>query len=365
MKCPSGGSIQSYIDGELNDVEMKEIEMHLFECEKCKEIYKELNSVNSFAMGKLQDYKKEFDINNIKTGNMNIEVKNKKGAFKDMKRYKKIATAACAALVLTTCVTVEPIRASVINAVSIFRAKDIKSVNISLDDVKKLEKALEDHKTDINIDKIGKVNFQGGEEKTVTMEEAKKTLPFTISVPKNIPEKNTESIVINAPSKIDFTLNVENVNQLLKSLGGKKVFPKDLDGKTFSLNMAGTLNIRYKDAANDKYINITESKVPEIIAPAEANVDEIFNALSELSVLPPEMQKQLKSMKDWKSTLYVPNVGNQLEELNIDGMKAVGSFENNNGNKSSSILILNDGVLVNINGNVDKNEMLEIAKSMR
>lgn len=361
MKCPNEGSIQSYIDGELNDIKMKELEMHLFQCEKCKEIYVELNSANSFAMEKLHDYKKEFNIKHIKTENMDIEVSNKKGVFKDMKKYKKVAAAACAAIVLTTCVTVKPIRAAVINGVSIFRAKDIKSVNISLDDVKKLEKALSEHKTDIDIDKIGKVKFQGGEQKEVTIDEAKKELPFTIVVPKSTSDNHIENIIVEKPSKIDFTLNVENVNQALKSLGGKKVFPKELDGKTFSLNMSGMLNIRYKDAANKKAISITESKVPEIIAPPEANVDEIFNALSELSVLPPEMQKQLKSMKDWKSTLYVPSVGNHFEEMNIDGMKAVGCFEKN----YSSVLVLKDDVLFGVNGNITKNEAIEIVKSMR
>lgn len=361
MKCPNEGTIQSYIDRELNDVEMEALEMHLFQCEKCKKAYEELNSVNIFAMGKLQEYKKEFNMSPIKTGNMDIAVNSKKGVFKDMKKYKKIAAAACAAIVLTTCVTVKPIRAAVINGVSIFRAKDIKSVNISLDDVKKLEQALNEHKTDIDIDKIGKVNFQGGEQKELTIDEAKKELPFKIVVPKSTSDNHIEKIIIDKPSKIDFTLNVENVNQVLKSLGGKKVFPKELDGKTFSVNMPGMLNIRYKDAANKKGISITESKVPEIIAPAEANVDEIFNALSELSVLPPEMQKQLKSMKDWKSTLYVPNVGNQFEEMNIDGMKAVGCFEKN----YSSVLVLKDDVLFGVNGNITKNEAIEIVKSMR
>lgn len=365
MKCPNEGKIQSYIDKELTESDMKEVELHLFQCEKCTKNYKELSSNNEFTMKKLQDYKSEFNMNYTKTEDLNIEVKNKKGAFKDMKKYKNIAAVACAALVITTCVTVKPIRAAVVNAVSIFRVNDMKTVDISLNDIDKLEKALEQHKTDVNIDKIGKIKCQGGEEKSVTLAEAKKALPFSIYVPTNIPTYNTESIVMNNPSKIDFTLNVENVNQLLKSLGGKKMFPKDLDGKTFTLNMSGTLNINYKDANSNKYINITESKVPELIAPSEANVDEIFNALSELSVLPPEMQNQLKSMKDWKSTLYVPNPGKQLENLNINGNKAIGYFENKNDTMNSNILILKDGILVAINGNTDKNEMLEIAKSLR
>jgi hypothetical protein len=365
VKCLSEGNIQAYIDNELSDIEMKELEMHLFQCEKCKEVYMELKSVNSFAVEKLQDYKEEFNISPIKTKNMNIEIKDKKGEFKIMKKYKKIAVAACAVLAITTCVSVKPIRAAVINAASIFRANDIKSVNISLDDVKKLQSELEKRKTDINIDKIGKVKYQGGEQKNVTMNEAKKALPFTILTPENMSSKDTESILMDSPSKMDFTLNVENINQVLKSLGGKKLFPKDLDGKTFSLNTSGKLDINYKDSKTNKKIYITESKVPEIIAPDEANVDEIFNALSDLSVLPYDMQKQLKSMKDWKSTLYVPSVGNKLEEMNINGMKAIGSFETIKEEKYSSILMLKDNVLINISGRVDKNELLEITKSMR
>ena len=361
MKCLNEGTIQAYIDGELNDIEIKEVEMHLFQCERCEEIYKGLNSANCFVMEKMEHYKKEFNIPQIKTGNMNIEVKSKKGAFKDMKKYKNIAIAACAAIVLTTCFSVTPIRAAVLDAVSIFRAKDIKSVNISLEDIKKLEKALGENLTDINIDKIGKVKMQGGQQKNVTMEEAKKSLPFTVFVPQNMSGKTLERMTIDEPAKIDFTLNVENVNKILNSLGGKNVFPKELDGKTFSLKLAGVLNMEYRDASGNKNISIMESKAPEIIAPAEANVDEIFNALSELSVLPPEMQKQLKSMKDWKNTLYIPSVGNNLEDMNIDGMKAIGCFDGN----YSSVLVLKDGILVAVNGNVSKTEIVEIVKSMR
>ncbi|MBV7274471.1 zf-HC2 domain-containing protein [Clostridium sp. PL3] len=364
MKCLNEGSIQSYIDGELNDIEMKEVETHLFQCEKCKNLYKELNSTNSFTMEKLQDYKKEFNISSIKTENINIKAKNKKGEFKNMKRYKKIAAAACAAFVLTTCVTVKPIRAAVINAVSIFRAKDIKSVNISLEDVKKLQNELESRKGDINIEKIGKVKYEGGDSKNVTMDEAKKMLPFAISLPKNPSQNDISSVFVIKPSKTDFTLNIENINGLLKSLGGKQMFPENLDGKTFSFNLAGTLNIDYKDSKTNKNIYITESKIPEILAPADVNIDELFNALSDLSVLPMDMQKKLKSMKDWKSTLYVPNVGDTAEELNIDGMKAIGYF-GNNAYKHPSVLILKDDVLINISGNIAKEDLIQIAKSMR
>lgn len=200
------------------------------------------------------------------------------------------------------------------------------------------------------------------------MDEAKKVLPFAITLPQDMSSRSIKSIYVDKPSKMDFTLNVENINKLLKSLGGKKLFPKDLDGKTFSLNMSGTLSVMYEDPENGRRIAVSETKVPEIVAPDGADVDEIFNALSDLSVLPQDMQNQLKSMKDWKSTLYIPNVGGKAEEMNINGMKAIGCFdtrESDKEKKHSSILILKDNVLISIDGNVDKNKLLETAKSMR
>jgi hypothetical protein len=364
MKCLNEGSIQAYIDRELNDIQIKEIEMHLCKCQKCTAIYNELNSVNDFAMVKLQNYKKEFNINELKAENLNLEIKNKKGVFKDMKKYRNMMVAACAAIVLTTCITVKPIKAAIVDAVSIFRVKDIKTVNISVDDLKQLETALQNHKSNIDIDKVGKVSFKGGDHKTSNIEDAKKTLPFSLLIPDNMLDKDTQ-ITVADPSRVDFTLDVENMNTLLKSLGGKNVFPKNLDGKTFSLDMSGEFNINYKYGSDNKHVYINESKIPELLAPSEANVDEIFNALSELSVLPEEMQHQLKSMKDWKSTLYIPNIGITPEELNINGMKAIGYFENTDKVKHSSILILKDNILISISGNVDKNELIEIAKSMR
>nr|WP_281064338.1 DUF4367 domain-containing protein [Clostridium muellerianum] len=70
-------------------------------------------------------------------------------------------------------------------------------------------------------------------------------------------------------------------------------------------------------------------------------------------------------MKDWKSTFYIPNIGNKFEEMNINGTKAIGTFQNDKEEKHSNILMLKDNVLINITGNIDKNELLEITKSMR
>jgi len=63
---------------------------YVYQCEKCKDTYEKLISSDSFIMEKLQSYKDELNIKPTNIENMNIEVKSKKGAKKDMRKYKNI-----------------------------------------------------------------------------------------------------------------------------------------------------------------------------------------------------------------------------------------------------------------------------------
>lgn len=362
MKCPSEGKIQAYIDEELSSEENDEIEMHIFLCKKCKETYNILNNLNNFSYTKVEAYK-EYPIKtdaglkplNIKT------IKYNKGVLEMIKPYKKAIIAACAALLITTCIKVQPIQAAISNAVSIFRVQNIKSVNISLDDIKKLETALQSKKTDIQIDNIGKVNYTGGNYRLATLEEAKNKLSFNSLIPQNTQGAVLEKIGIDDASKIDFTINVANVNQVLQSLGGKTLLPKNLDGKTFTLDFSDKLDLFYKTKDSNKQFNIFQCKSPEVNAPSDVNVTEILNCISDLSILPNDLQTQLKSIKDLKNTLYVPNIGNKMEEVNIDGLKVMLYSDNNN---TSAVFIKNE-VLFDISGSINKDETIQIIKSMR
>lgn len=280
MRCPNEGSIQAYIDGELNEIEMKEIKSHLLQCERCRKFYEDLKLTDKFVFEKMNNYSKGYRNNEsvIKSISVQDNIK-KKGEYSFMKKYKKVIVAASLGFVLTSCIAVTPIRAAIGNAVSIFRANDIKSINVTLDDMKKLQKNMESHTANIEIDNIGKVTQEGGEQKTVTMEEAKKEVDFNILVPESI--KNINNVSLEKKTKIDFTLNVENINQLVKSLGSKKLFPKELDGKTFSLTLPTSLNFEYNDASSSKYVRISEGKIPEITGPSEENINEVVSVLSE------------------------------------------------------------------------------------
>lgn len=57
MKCPEMGTMQAYIDGELDIGARKDIEIHINTCEVCRHTFDELKGNDDFVFEKLTYYK--------------------------------------------------------------------------------------------------------------------------------------------------------------------------------------------------------------------------------------------------------------------------------------------------------------------
>lgn len=375
MNCPDEGMLQAYIDKELTYDENKYIDIHLLECASCREKLRQITENNTFAMNRIKEYKKSID------SLTDIEIKPfkpEKETFLDfinrgveliMYKYKPAAAAIISAALIVTCVAVQPVRAAVSNALSIFRVDNVKSVNISLDEIRQIEDEIQNHKSEINMDKLGKVTTTGGQKEFLTLEKSKTITDFK---PLFLPEEYNINLSINSidPTSINFNLNVDNVNDVLKSLGAKKLLPQSLNGKTFTVNIPRELNLQY--IINGRSYNIIETKTPEILAPEDVNTDEIYNSLVDLPIIPADLQRQLKSIKDWKSTMYIPFVKSSMEEVNINGNKGYATDINSLNSKAKSsdthneaVLWYKDGVFYGIQGPGSKDDLIKLAEAMR
>ncbi|MDP4091548.1 MAG: DUF4367 domain-containing protein, partial [Bacillota bacterium] len=155
-----------------------------------------------------------------------------------------------------------------------------------------------------------------------------------------------------------------------KSLGAKELLPRSLDGKTFTINLPRQLNLQY--IINGSSCSILETKSPEILAPEDVNIDEIYNSLVNLPVIPQDLQSRLKSIKDWKNTMYIPFVQSSMEEVDINGTKGYASDINSlNGkaqdpnNPQSAVIWYKDGVFYGIQGQGCKEDIISLARAMR
>lgn len=365
MKCPGNDLLQAYIDGELEIGIRKNMETHLADCDQCKSLLAVLKENDDFVFAKLKNYKQHFEECRVPSSALPevthhyINTDNQ-GVFNPMFKYRKLVAAACAVVVVTVCVTVQPVQAAITNALSIFRVQNVKGITVSLKDLQEIENKLSSGQGEISLDKMGSIKRQGGQKRTSSPEDVKNLPDIAVAFPSAL-DHVIPNIDIVEPESIDFTLNAKNVNQIMKSYGATTLLPDNIDGKTFKVDFASQVNFDYR--VDNKSIEIMQTKVPEITVPDGVNVDDIYNAVIEMPILPQNLQAQLKSIKDWKTTLYIPDIDAQNTEVDINGARG---YQRTSADKlRSAVIWYNKGIIYTISGNMDSDEILNIARSMR
>ena len=231
MKCPNIALLQSYIDCELEIDEKKKLEAHISVCSDCSASLAELRENDDFSFEKLSGYRQFFE-NGLETRQKPpapvsepvIETKQPKGVSYYMIKYKKSISAACAVLAMTLCVTIQPVRAAISNALMVFRVENVKGFSISLNDIQQIKNKLANHEAEIDMNKLGKVKSTGGSRKKITVQELEGLKDFKVLQPKSFSGTAPEVTTIE-PASVEFTLNTSNVNNVLKSLGAAKPLP--------------------------------------------------------------------------------------------------------------------------------------------
>lgn len=359
MNCLSENQLQAYIDSELDEESALIVKTHLETCQPCNRLFEKMEAANGFASAKINAYLADVDAKStLSTYTPVNQIKPIRGGEKNfMKSYKRYIATAAAVCLLVAGFTVEPVRAAVSDAVSIFRANDIKTMDISLEDLSALEKALSQNEGKIDIENLAKVETTGGTTKTVSLAEAENGVTFKLKSLKGLVGQNPKEIDLTEAATMTFQLNVDKVNSLMKTLGATKYFSKDLDNKPFAIYTAGTVSMQYEIAKGEKtqYINFVQTKFPEITAPAGTSTKELTEAIASLGVLPTNLQSQIKSMAEANETLYIPNVNGMLEKIEIGGVNYYVQFDKEDGYFSSAIWT-EDGALNMLSGNFDQED---------
>ncbi|MFX3632622.1 MAG: hypothetical protein ACE3L7_18105 [Candidatus Pristimantibacillus sp.] len=122
---------------------------------------------------------------------------------------------------------------------------------------------------------------------------------FGINVPKLSLGDKTDVGIDIAPSKqYTFKLKVDEINDIMKKLGAKKLIPDAVDGKLLQLMMDQTLLVRYSLSNNgdhDEYrtISVSYLAVPAIEIDPSIDAKEAFEAIVQLPALPENIRNAL------------------------------------------------------------------------
>jgi hypothetical protein len=390
MKCPSAGILQSMLDGELDIGLKKQTEQHLQQCPACKCSYDALKGNDDLVFTGIQPYREYFEsengepfarkifgkpasigvfpsyVNSALPGNRN-SMKGWNIMLNWIKKNHKLAAAACLILVLLVSVTVQPIRAAISNALTIFRVEKIKGITFTMEDIQKIQDQINQKNPNISMDQLGSMKMTGGENKQISLSEAAVPGDFQLMVPQNL-TGSEPSVTQVDPARVEFTLKVNAVNELMKSFGASKLLPDSIDGKTVAVNMARQVEMIWQTGQSAVYL--TETAKPSLEVPSDVDVDQIHDALLELPILPDNLKSQLKGITDWKNTLYFPIVGEVSEEVTINGRTAwiysngTADSGDPDANLRSSLVMIVDNTICALSGDMDKAELIALAQSL-
>ncbi|WP_312355886.1 DUF4367 domain-containing protein [Aminipila sp.] len=281
-----------------------------------------------------------------------------------MLKNKKTTALICTAILAVAIINGQTVNAAISKTLSIFRAQDLKGVTVTLDDIQQIQSKLSSGQGEISLEKMGNIKVQGGQKKVSSKEDVKNITDVTVAFP-SVLDGVVPSVNVVEPTAIEFTLKAENVNEIMKSYGATKLLPANIDGKTFKIDFASQVTMNY--SINNKPITIMETKSPEITVPDDVDIDAVYDAVVEMPIIPQRLQSQLKSMKDWKNTLYIPVIESEMTEVNINGAKGYMSkdYGNSEENSESAVIWYDKGIIYVVSGQVDSEELLKIAKSVK
>lgn len=385
------GLLQAYLDGEVSETEKKLIEKHLSQCGQCQILFTELKELNNLTNATIGQYEKQFtDISiDLQKAYEMFTKKRKnyqwKGMISKMFKHRKLVAGLAAGVIFATTLFVPPVRQAAADFLHIFRVQKIESIQIDMDDLTKMRNEFMSKVGEIDLKQLGKANIVSQPKfETMTLKEAKEKVSFPLKYPAQ--SNLGQEVQVNHESKIELTLNTDQVNKVLKQLGSKKLLPKELDGKTFSIYSRGQvgLHLNLDDGNSGKDVTLimdgkeiprnkvnlvtTNNRIilqqiasPEITVPDGVNVAELRDVLLNIPILPYDLKNKLQAVQDWQHTLLVPTAKNS-EIVNINGEKGILEKQKN----YSQLIWQSDGVIYNlsINGS-NQLDIVEIARNLR
>ena len=385
--CYDEGILQAYLDGELDELTLKNIEEHVKTCSTCRKKLEELKLVNEFTANALKT--SDIDLNeawmafNEKLDNENNK---RKGVVSLFTKYKKAIAAALIVAFIAASAFSPPLKNAEAKLLNLLRLNKMQVITITPEDITQIQNQFHDKGIkNMSLKDYGEIIKDGSSEgrqiSPDELDKVKSELGYEIKLPadENFEIKHAYTSKIEG---LEFILKVDKINELIKTFGGTHLFPKELDRKPIIINFGKAIDMDLQRKGSEKVqvvLNIV--KTPEIVVPEGVDVDKVIDALVNLPFLPENIKRQIASVTDWKETLPIPmgtSDNTEIKEITIRGNKGILIVE-----KSGPYFVtlgwIENGVMYNLtiwpNPTGDKqnslvkeeaiNTLMQIANSMR
>ncbi|MCL6472321.1 MAG: zf-HC2 domain-containing protein [Firmicutes bacterium] len=372
--CYDEGMLQAYLDRELPGRKRWEIEAHIATCRACKSLLIELDIAGKIAQEAVTSASQNLVISKMAieeawhrlAGDRRFGTpSNMKGVFGMTGKLKTVLISVAAVAVVAVMFSFAPVRQAAADILNIFRVQRVQTINITQDDLRQMREAGR-RGGEVDIRNFGKFETTGFREpRAATYADAKATVDFNLTIPESIAGYNNPSFKISDESISSFTLDVAKANELIKSFGGTKILPAELDGKKFTAKKPVAVVATYVKEGTES-LTIAQMRTPELILPNGVDAGEVRDVLLSLPILPDNVRSQLEAIKDWRYTLPIPSIDGSSKEVTVNGVSGVFITPPKDAQVGENVLVWQkDGVVNAIAGRVDLASAQGIAGLMR
>ncbi|KLU58649.1 hypothetical protein CEB3_c46650 [Peptococcaceae bacterium CEB3] len=375
--CYDQGTLTAYLDGELTNPARQEVEEHVKSCPSCRGRIEQLTRDRNFASAKTEAY---LDAVTVDTDAAWVELdqglfpnpsnfRREKGVIFMLTKYRKVVAAGAAVAVLGFGLTFAPVRAFADNLLNIFRINQVQSLSLNPGDIEQIQTALHHGVGKVTLGDLGQVQMsKTGRPGTVPLTEAGKIAGFQPLLPAKLPTGYTQGVTrITAGGTINFTLNTQKTNAVLKELGATTFLPSSLNGKTFTAKIPVLVRTTYQGA---NPLVVAEARSPELTAPGNADVGTIRDAILALPFLPNDLRQELRAVNDWQHTLVIPSLRGTSQNVTVAGVPGVymttsQGLRGGTDHPRNALIWQKNGIVYGLLGNFTVEQGLNMADSMR
>jgi hypothetical protein len=220
--------------------------------------------------------------------------------FDGMKR--KMSILASGVLVLALITFVKPVQTLALDALSIFRVNDVKTIQITIADLQEGMQTLTNLKEDLKgktLEHNSLIHVVSQPQHEVTkLKEAEEFEAFKLRLPRELAAQKPEISAMNS-SKMTFTLDVAASNELLKALRSPKQLSSNLKDVEMSMVSSAAAYAKYDD------VLFLATQKSYLEAPQAAK-KELRDVMLNLPLIPTNLRQQLAEIKEDSSDIYLP-----------------------------------------------------------
>ncbi|HEV2117349.1 MAG TPA: zf-HC2 domain-containing protein [Terriglobales bacterium] len=395
MNCPSDGTLQARLDGELGAAELKEVNEHLASCSSCRGRLEQIqgqtervqNALSGLApVGETVDAARAL-VRFRAALDDQLEPKRTWMGKLFAPRLRPAWGALALVCAVAVLLSVAPARTFAEKILAMLRVKRITVVSV----YPPRTEARTDQRTAKMLSQLISDNV------VVTMDAGKpQPQPSAVAASKlagfdvrTIGQLGTpQKILVNGEAAFQMTLNRDRMQAILQEAGRSDIqLPAAIDGALVAVHIPRTVFTAYgncpehvahhgppsqrpdgglnEPTADNNCVFMVQAPSPTVSVPPNLNISQVAEAALELAGMSPAEAHSFCQTVDWSSTLVVPVPGNisSYQTVSVDGVTGTLISMPSDRNRYS-LLWVKGGIIYSLNGHGDPNQALNLAASL-